>query len=350
MFKLLRLLAFEMVLFAPPVDNGSGNFPANANEVYTLVETLATQSIESAKSTNVLDTAIPAEDIRNGVVIEKAVIEMAKDYAYDPDALPFEDGDDLDPKLLVQYYSDYDERQFGVRVRKNEIRKVLMKERTVESVVAEILNTITAKEGYYDQNKTLEIFTKGAFVDYSTIAGTAKDMDGLLILIRDAYNHLIDNNDDTTAIKYVTRTDPADVRIFIPAAVSNVLDVTKLANLFNLSKVDLMARIVTLPDSLYTVAKNDSGTAPNAEKLRYTVFVADRKAFIRARRVYEYSQDINGKALYTNHYLTTETLYGFCKLFKAVKIDASAAVTAGLEAHISGVPALLKAKANVDVK
>lgn len=333
MLNLLNRMLNNLVMFAP--DNGSNNFPNVANDIYTMVETLATQSIESAKSANVLNDAIPYEDIRNGVVLEKAVIEMAKDYAYDPDALPFVAGDEIDPSVLVQYYSNYDERQFATRVRRNEIRKVLMKERTVESVVAEIIDTITQKEGYYDQNKTLEIFTKGAFVDYAAIGGTAKDMDGVLILIRDAYNHLIDNNDDTTGIKYVTRTDPADIRIFMPAAVSNVLDVTKLANLFNLSKVDLMARIVTLPDSLYTVAKNDTATAASAEKLRYTVFVCDRKALIRARRVYEYSQDINGKALYTNHYLTVETLYGFCKLFKAVKIDASAAVTAANTAHIT---------------
>lgn len=335
---------YFLLMFAP--DTGTGAFPATQNEVYDMVETLATQSIEAAKSTNVLDAAIPAEEIRNGVVIEKAVIEMAKDYAYDPDALPFVAGDEIDPSVLVQYYSDYDERQFATRIRRNEIRRVLMKERSVESVVAEIISTLTAKEGYYDQNKTLEIFTKGEFVDYSTIGGTAKDMDGLLILIRDAYNHLIDNNSDTTGIKYVTRTDPSDVRIFIPAAVSNVLDVTKLANLFNLTKVDLMAKIVTLPDSLFAVANNDPATQANAQKLRYTVFVADRKALIRARRVYEYSQDVNGKALYTNHYLTVETLYGFCKLFKAVKIDASVAVTAGLDAHITK-PAVMSNTTNV---
>lgn len=323
------------LFFAPP-DNGSGTFPATPNEVYSMVETLAIQSIESAKSTNVLAEDIPAEFIENGVVVEKAVIELAKDYAFDPDAVPFEENND--PTLYVQYFSNFDERQFATRIRYDEIRKVLMKERSVESVTASILDTLTQKEGYYDQNKTLELFTQGAFIDYATIAGTAKDMDGVLILVRDAYNHLKDNNDDATGIKYVTRTLPEDIRIYMPDRVANVLDVTKLANLFNLEKAELMGKIVGLPDSLYNVAAGNSATSANADAIRNTIFVADRKALMRYTRVYAYSQDINGKARYTDHYLTTEKLYAFCKLFKAVKIDASAAVNAQLTAHITPVP------------
>lgn len=321
------------VMLAP--DNGSNTFPAQANEVLTLIETLATQSIEAAKSGNPLRASIPMEDIGNGKVLEKAVIELAKDYAYDKDALPFTEDDEFDPSLVVQYFNKYEERQFATRIRRNEIRKVLMKERTAESVVASILATLTEAEGYYDLQQTLQIFTKGAFVDYANIGGTAKDMDGVLILIRDAYNHLIETNKDATAISYATRADANDVRIFLPKRVANVLDVTKLANLFNLEKADLMGRIVALPDTIYDVALADTTTAANADKLRNTVFVADIKALICARRVYEYTQDWNGKAIYTNHYLTTETLYGFCKLFKAVKLDCSAAVNAQLTTHVT---------------
>lgn len=319
------------------MDNGQNNFPNTANAVYTMLETLATQSIEAARSANPLDEAIPAEFLENGVVKEQAIIKLAKDYAYDDDALPFTEDDDIDPDVLVQYFSTYDERQFATRIRRNEIRKVLMKGRTVESVAGEIIASLTNAESGYDLTKTLEIFTKGAFVDYGTIGGTAKDMTGALILIRDAFNKMLDNNANMSAISYKTRTDYNDIRVFIPTAVSNVMDVTELANLFNLSKAELMGRIVSIPDSIYDVAKADTTTAATADKLRYTVFVADRKALIRGRRVYEYSQDINGKALYTNHYLTTSTIYGFCKLFKAVKIDCSVAVSAALAAHITPV-------------
>lgn len=322
-----------------PMDDGADNFPATNNEIYNMVETLATQSIEKAKSGNPLRKYIPMEDIGNGVVHERAVIELAKDYAYDKDALPFNVDDDYDPSVLVQYFSKYEERQYATRVRKHELRRVLMKERPVESVAAEIIGTLTEAEGYYDLKKTLEIFTKGAFVDYGTIGGTAKDMDGVLILVRDAYNRAIETNQDMTAIPYPTRANPEDMYIFMPTRVANVLDVTKLANLFNLSKVDLMGKIVPLPDTIYDVAAGDTATAANADKLRSTIFVADIKAIMNARRVFEYSQDWNGKALFTNHYLTTETLYAFCKLFKAVKIDCSAAVDASLAAHITPVPA-----------
>lgn len=334
--RAFNLLSATYLTLCLAPDTGSGTFPATPNEVYSMVETLAIQSIESAKSTNVLAEDIPAEFIENGVVVEKAVIELAKDYAYDPDAIPFEENND--PTVYVQYFSNFDERQFATRLRYDEIRKILMKERSVESVTASILDTLTQKEGYYDQNKTLELFTKGAFVDYASIAGTAKDMDGVLILVRDAYNHLKDNNADASGISYVTRTLPEDIRIYMPDRVANVLDVTKLANLFNLEKADLMGKIVGLPDSMYDVAKNDTATSDIADKIRNTIFVADRKALMRYTRVYAYSQDINGKARYTDHYLTVEKLYGFCKLFKAVKIDATTAVNNQLTAHITPVP------------
>ena len=62
----------------------------------------------------------------------------------------------------------------------------------------------------------------------------------------------------------------------------------------------------------------------------YKVVVYDRKAFGRATRVYDYTQDIRGRARFTNHYLTVERAYFHNGLFKAARIDATAAATAAL--------------------
>ena len=44
--------------------------------------------------------------------------------------------------------------------------------------------------------------------------------------------------------------------------------------------------------------------------------------------LFEYSQDVIGKGLYTNHYLTTERCYFYNKLFKCATLDVTTAMNA----------------------
>ena len=104
-----------------------------------------------------------------------------------------------------------------------------------------------------------------------------------------------------------------DIRIAISESVLNLLDVTELANVFNLTKDELFGKLVVLPF--------DKAVAPTK------LMVYDRKVLGRGTRLYEYSQDIIGKGLYTNHYLTTDRCYFYNDLFKAMTLDVSKAVT-----------------------
>ena len=58
------------------------------------------------------------------------------------------------------------------------------------------------------------------------------------------------------------------------------------------------------------------------------IVVYDRKALGRGTRLFEYSQDVIGKGLYTNHYLTTERCYFYNPLFKCVSLDVTSALQA----------------------
>ena len=58
--------------------------------------------------------------------------------------------------------------------------------------------------------------------------------------------------------------------------------------------------------------------------------VYDRKAFGRATRVYDYTQDFIGKGRYMNSYLTSERAYFYNPLFKCFYLDCNVAETAKL--------------------
>ena len=60
------------------------------------------------------------------------------------------------------------------------------------------------------------------------------------------------------------------------------------------------------------------------------IVVYDRKALGRGTRLFEYSQDVIGRGLYTNHYLTTERCYFYNKLFKCITLDVNTALDSEL--------------------
>ena len=60
---------------------GSDNFPVNINDVYGLIETIASQNIRALRSTNRIVDGFFDYDVENGKVIEEAVIAMAKAHS-----------------------------------------------------------------------------------------------------------------------------------------------------------------------------------------------------------------------------------------------------------------------------
>ena len=107
-----------------------------------------------------------------------------------------------------------------------------------------------------------------------------------------------------------------DIRIAVSESVLNLMDVVELANVFNLTKEELFGKLVVIPfDADYDTSK---------------ILVYDRKALGRGTRLFEYSQDVIGKGLYTNHYLTTERCYFYNGLYKALKLDISVALAGGI--------------------
>lgn len=301
---------------------GTDEFPANENDVYGLIETIASQRIVALRSANRLENSTFDYDIENGKVIQEAIIEFAEPYAYDKDAY---DRAPKDPNIVVRYFSDYDDKQFETTVRRDDIRAIIAnKGQGIEDVISQIISTLTEGEGKYRFNKTRALLLNEEVPDYSEIlGGVPKTMKGVIYAARNAFNHLRTLNSDLTvgagtANAYVSETPESDIYIAITDDVLNLVDVVELSNIFNLSKEELFGILVKIPSADLPIEK------------KYQVVVYDRKAMGRARRIYDFTEDYVGKGRFANYYLTSSYAYFYNMLFKAARIDCTVAAQAAL--------------------
>lgn len=304
---------------------GSDTFPVNANDVYDLVETIAVQNIRAVKSSNRIEDAFYDYVVENGAVIEEAIIEMANKQAFVKTGAP--DLSPKDPNLDVKYFNNWEAKQFQTTIRRSDIRKIIADKGTgFDEVVSAILATLSEGEGYDDYKAMRDILNDKTNVGYDMSAQGGifaglepKNMKGVIYCMREMYNALKATNkvglDATNGILQATPVE--DIRIAVSESLLNLMDVVELANVFNLTKEELFGKLVVIPFEA-DAQDYDAGR----------IVVYDRKALGRGTRLFEYSQDVIGKGLYTNHYLTTERCYFYNPLFKCVSLDCNTALTA----------------------
>lgn len=298
---------------------GSDKFPLNNNDAYGMVETIAKQTIRSAKNGNELEDAFFEYEVDKGKVIEEAVIKMAEKQAFDKESFSKEA---KDPEVLCKHFNNYDSAQYITTTRPDDVRAILTQDGNVDSVTAEIIDTLTQGESSDDFVTKRKLLMETAVKDYSTIlGGKPTTMKGVIYAVRNAYNHMKSNNSDLTSVEYKSHTPVDDIRIAMSDELLNLIDIVELANIFNLSKEEMFGKIVVVPVSDYTT--------------KYKVIVYDRKAFGRATRLFAYDQEKAARGRYYNHYLTTERAYFYNGLFKATSIDCSKACQAAKDALIS---------------
>lgn len=301
--------------------NGSDTFPTTENEFYNAVETLAAQNIRGIKNTNRIEDAFYEYELENGKVVEEAVIKMAEKRNFINTGAP--DLSPVDPELFVKYFNNFEAGQWEATTRRDDIRAIIAgnSSASVESVTSEILNTLSEGEGNYDYKKMRDIMKDPKVgVDAGKVlwGGTDSEpvhplsMEGVIFALREMYNAVKATNTIGTGLTDVEQSCPAeDVRIAVSEDLLNMIDVTTLANTFNLSKQELFGKLVSIPkDADWTLGR---------------VMVYDRKALGRATRVFDYTQDVIGKGRYINHYLTTERAYFYNPLFKCFYLDCSVA-------------------------
>lgn len=308
--------------YTTPV-NGTDTFPATANQFYKAVETIARQEISALRSASRLDDALFYYDLTNdnGTVIEQAVMKKAVSQAYDPINCVKKA---FDPALAVRYFQNWTTRQYFASYRKDEIRKILInRDRTVEDVTAEILATATQGNAADEFKYERQLITQTNLTDFSTVlGGKPSNMKGVIFAIREMYNYLKGDNTLFTVTGWEAHTPEEDIRIAIPERIMNLIDVGELSNVLNLSKEELFGKLVIIPET--------DLAAPSNKIIAY-----DRKAFNRARRIYDIELDPCVSARFVNYILTVEDMYFYSPLYKATSLDVSVAATAQFNALIT---------------
>ena len=302
--------------------NGSATFPATPNAFLAAVETIAQQNVRSVISTNKIEDAFYEYEVKDGKVIEEAVIAMAQRQAFVPTAAGAQPNlAPLDPSLYIRYFNNFEENQFKVTKRPDEIRAVIAKGMSEEKLAAEIIATLTAGEGDYDYAQMRAIIEDATNVGVDASAalfnnGVPQTSKGIMYAIRRMFNAIKSTNVIGLGVNVSPKqgVPVEDIRIAVSEDVLALIDMTELANLFNLSKEEILGKVVMLP--------YDSNYSGNR------VLVYDRKALGRATRTFEYGQDNLQLARYTNFGLTTSRAYFYNPLFKCLSLDVSTAVAA----------------------
>lgn len=302
--------------------NGSANFPVTPNTFLAAVETIAQQNVRAVESTNKIEDAFYEYEVKDGKVIEEAIIAMAQRQAFVPTVAGAQpDLSPIDPVLHIRYFNNFEENQFKVTKRPDEIRAVIAKGMSEEKLAAEILDTLTAGEGDYDYAQMRAIIedTTNVGVDASSAlfsGGVPQTAKGIMYAIRAMFNAIKATNTIGLGSGISTKqgVPVGDIRIAVSEDVLALIDMVELASLFNLSKEEIYGKVVMLPYDT-----NYSGNR---------ILVYDRKALGRATRTYEYGQDNLQLARYTNFGLTTSRAYFYNPIFKCLSLDVSTAVAA----------------------
>lgn len=295
--------------------NGSATFPATENATLTAIETIAKQEIRNVKSVNKIEDALYYDDVTTGTVVEQALIAKAEKQLFNKDKC-FCDGAPIDPKLTVRYFRNWETSQWETAIREDDINAIMARTgtATVESVTADIIDSLTQAEGADDFENERGLILSSTAMDYSeVIGGVPANMDGLLYILRDMYNQIRYDTAGYSIMDGKVSTPAEDIRVAISDKLLALLDITKLANVFNLEKDKIFGKIVPIP------------VGDLAQTEWYKVIVYDRKRFNRYTRKYDYMQSPKMPGQYYKAYLTTIRMYFESPLFKAAQIDMTKA-------------------------
>jgi len=290
------------------IDTGTTTVPSDVSNVYSMAYKFAKSSIYNVTSVNPLDVLFNKGRVDYGVNIEEAVIELLQKGTYDENAVNLFAASD--PTFAVRFYKDWTSGQFSTTVRLNEIRKMLARglgeRNTAEAVAEKIVANLTESDSFDRYKNEKAVLTKLQNDIYA--AGTAQSAstyDELLQKIRNSVDEFQFINSKYTLAGIANRSALEDIYIVMPLNVKNGMDIVKLANMFNMEKADLLAKIIVTDET------------DNA------VYIVDRRAVFQYNRLLDLTEQFNAKALLTNYWYTVDDLYGYSPLFKATYIDAS---------------------------
>ena len=235
----------------------------NVNDVYGMIEKVGRQVISAAKARNPMDV-FDKGFLEYGSTIEDVVIKAAVSRGYSKAASSAITP--TAPNKVVRYFNDWTSRDYYTSVYDADVRAVIAGAQNIGDISAAQVASLTEGETGedYDDYKALLaklVATDNGFLRESQIVDAPDTIENALLVIRNIVSAMSFKNDTYSGIEGLeTRTSIDDLYILMPYELYNAIDIRVLANLFNMEKADLMARIVQIDteDGYVFVTDRDS--------------------------------------------------------------------------------------------
>jgi hypothetical protein len=274
-------------------------------DTYDVLEKIANTIIETVEGKNPF-AVLNKGKVETGVIVEQIVAKLATAYAFDNTAVDV--FTKTAPDLVVRYFKDWTENQYSCTIEEQEIKRIVGSADNLSKLAGVMIASMTNSHDNDIYQTMLGLMTDVANdatpIQTEVTLSATPSAEELITAIRDTIKTMTFCNNTYCPAGFVTKSAIENIMLAIPYKVLNKLDVTKLANVYNLEKADLMGHII------------ETDQADNY------IFIFDKNAFGWYTRMLDVTSERNQKGHYTNYWLTAQELPYFSPLFNSTFIDA----------------------------
>ena len=261
--------------------------------------------------------------INYGDTIENIFVEMPKGYAFNKDATdPFTK---VVPSVKALYATINYEMQYATTIEDALLRRACLSEYGFMSLIDSILGQLSKAMSLDEYFATIamlnnkDLFAQGIeeLSVGSTASEKAKTVTETIVNTVSAYKLPMTTNNKLGVMQV---SNPSDVLLIIKYGLLNSINLDYLTGVFNLSKVDLVKRIIEVDG--FKVA-NSSGTLVGDD---IDFMIIDTKAFDMHTALQDGGMIYNPKGKYTNHFYNLWKIMSFKYFYnaRAFKLKTSA--------------------------
>lgn len=255
--------------------------------------------------------------VNYGDTIENIFVELPKGYTFDKDATdPFVKKVN-DVKTL--YATINYEMQYEATIQDTLLKRACLNEYGFMNLISSILKSLSSAKNIDEYFADLSMLNNPALyagkafktLDLSSKTTEQEKAKGITEKIIDVVTSFQQPNTTHNAMGLMTATNKDDILLIIRRDLYNKINLDYLTGVFNLSKVDLINRIMIVEDFR---VKGSDGTV-NGEDLGFIVL--DTKCFDCHTALEDSGTIYNPKGKYTNHFMNLWAIISFKYFYNA---------------------------------
>lgn len=268
--------------------------------------------------------------VNYGDTIENIFVELPTGYGFDKDATnPF---GKVKNQVKVSYATINYEMQYKITIEDSLLRRAVLNEYGFMNIINAILSSMTTAKNVDEYFATLRMLNNPELYGNSEVdvtdpdnpvylfaeieidaSATAKEKAEIVTKqIVDDWSSMILPKTTKNALKVMTASGKDNLLLIVRRDILNSINLDYLTGVFNLSKVELLSKILTV-DSFVT--KDSEGTT-YGEELGYMII--DTRAFDNHVALQDGGLIYNPQGKYTNHFLNLWKIISFKRFYNAV--------------------------------